>query len=304
MHARRRPNWAGSFTPSCLAATPGQSWQASRTGCWRSTTPLFLLPFAALPVDLRPTYLAERHAIRVIPTVLLRQGAPNRTGPFLGVGDPVYNAADPRWRGTSPSAQPMQMPRLVGSRHEIEVCAGLYGSRRPPVLLQGMDATQLRVEQELARNPSVVHFAVHAVESPKLERFLALSLSPSGTPEFLTPSVIASWRSHPGLVVLSSCSSARAEVLPATGLTGLTRAWLLAGADAVAASLWTPRMPTAGFFALSTRRLAHGQSRPSPRKSTTRYDTIWLSAQLLGRLLCSRKELIGWTTNRTRALAP
>ena len=214
---------------------------------------LFRLPFAALPADLRgtrPVYLAQRHATRVIPTLLLHPGIPNRMGHFLGVGDPVYNVADPRWHGTSPSVQPMQMPRLVGSRQEIEACASAWSPGRPPVLLHGINASQRRVEQELARNPSVVHFAVHAVESPKLESFLALSLSPSGAPEFLTPSVIASWRgrAHPGLVVLSSCSSAGGAVLPATGMIGLTRAWLLAGADAVAASLWDTPDSGGEFF--------------------------------------------------------
>jgi CHAT domain-containing protein len=41
-----------------------------------------------------------------------------------------------------------------------------------------------------------------------------------------------------GLVVLSGCSSGRADTLPASGLMGLTRAWLAAGVRAVVASHW------------------------------------------------------------------
>jgi CHAT domain-containing protein len=40
------------------------------------------------------------------------------------------------------------------------------------------------------------------------------------------------------LVVLSGCSSGGADALPASGLMGLTRAWLAAGARAVVASHW------------------------------------------------------------------
>jgi CHAT domain-containing protein len=224
---------------------------------------LFQLPFAALPVGRRgekPIYLVERHATRVIPTVLLRSPAPQPSpaDSFLGVGDPVYNPADPRWprKGLArflPVLQAksgVEMPRLLGSGREVEACAGIWDS---PVLLKGMDASEYQLKQALGRNPSVVHFAVHVLQSrqapirrfdqtkPKglpVESFLALSLSPTGAPEFLSPTQISSWRVHTGLVVLSGCSSAAADAPPATGLMGLTRAWLVAGAGAVAAALW------------------------------------------------------------------
>ena len=51
-----------------------------------------------------------------------------------------------------------------------------------------------------------------------------------------------------GLVVLSGCSSGRADVLPASGLMGLTRAWLAAGAAAVVASHWPTRDDRGDLF--------------------------------------------------------
>jgi CHAT domain-containing protein len=49
---------------------------------------------------------------------------------------------------------------------------------------------------------------------------------------------IERWKVHVGLVVLSGCHSGAGAVLPGTGLLGLTRAWLTAGAQSVLASRW------------------------------------------------------------------
>jgi CHAT domain-containing protein len=53
---------------------------------------------------------------------------------------------------------------------------------------------------------------------------------------------------HAGVVVLSGCSSGRADTLPASGLMGLTRAWLAGGARAVVASHWPTPDDTGSLF--------------------------------------------------------
>src|SRR5262249_52870123 len=62
---------------------------------------LFRAPLAALPERLaHRAYLAESHAIQVIPGLaVLCHSQPARIGNgwFVGVGDPIYNAADPRY---------------------------------------------------------------------------------------------------------------------------------------------------------------------------------------------------------------
>jgi CHAT domain-containing protein len=67
---------------------------------------------------------------------------------------------------------------------------------------------------------------------------IALSLTEAKEAELLTPFEIAHWRTDAGLVVLSGCYSAQGAALPGTGLMGLTRAWLTAGARAVMSSRW------------------------------------------------------------------
>ncbi|MGA2594259.1 MAG: CHAT domain-containing protein [Bryobacteraceae bacterium] len=80
-----------------------------------------------------------------------------------------------------------------------------------------------------------------------------LSLTDTGQHEVLSPAEIATWNLEGALVSLSGCSSGSADILPATGLMGLTRAWLAAGAKAVVASLW-PSPDDAGALFLSFYR--------------------------------------------------
>ena len=51
-----------------------------------------------------------------------------------------------------------------------------------------------------------------------------------------------------GLVVLSGCASAAGASLPGTGLLGLTRAWLAAGASHVVASHWATPDDSGALF--------------------------------------------------------
>ncbi len=214
--------------------------------------PLFELPFAALVTDARtpgsvPTYVVERHAIQIVPgaATLLPTSRPNSDGPIVGVGDPIYNRADPRLvrrvSSTKMPARSMELARLVGSGREIENCARVWRSRgSEPILLQGETATRANLMDALHRKPAVLHMAAHVLFPPQDSSpgMLALSLTPAGELELLTANEIAAMRLNLGLVVLNGCSSGRAAILPGAGLMGMTRAWLAAGARAVIVTRW------------------------------------------------------------------
>ena len=226
---------------------------------------LFDVPVAALLENTRPrpVYVAERHTTIVVPgadywlEIATRPAVGQPSPVFLGVGDPIYNAADPRLphrRGNAgtgwmsplklftasvPSAATgLVLPRLVASGAELDNCARAWDGES--ILLRGAGATRHNLAEQMRRNPAVVHFATHVLESFERPAFglIALSLTDQKEPELLTPFEIAHWRIDAGLIVLSGCNSAQGAALPGTGLMGLTRAWLTAGARAVVSSRW------------------------------------------------------------------
>jgi len=233
------------------------------------------LPFASLVVGQgqgRPRFLIERHSLTVVPAAyLLVAGGGSKKqvgdpGPFLGVGDPIYNTADPRRRQGGGSV-PNELPRLAASDVEIRTCARAWRAGSAPVLLEGPSATRQMLASSLASEPGVIHMAVHVVRSvdDPPRPLIRLSLLPDGDPDYLGAEDIAVWHLRkPAIVVLSGCSSGRSEAQPAvfttfggpsdpqgmpdSGLVGLARAWLAAGARAVVASHWSTPDDTGELF--------------------------------------------------------
>ena len=235
-----------------------QHWLLSLDGV------LFDVPLAALPdrAGQGARYLVEKHAVEVIPGAgywveasALKDRA---TSPvFLGIADPIYNTADPRGLDVQPkeptpesagfrllaathaqSSDRLTLPRLVGSELEVDRCSIAWKGER--VLLKGADASRQKLTEQLQRRPAVVHFATHFLESSQKPSYglIALSLNEQQEAELLQPTDIERWRIRAGVVVLSGCNSGAGIVLPGTGLLGLTRSWLIAGAQSVLASRW------------------------------------------------------------------
>jgi CHAT domain-containing protein len=243
--------------------------------------PLFDLPFAALvqtSTHEPREYLIERHAIRIVPGIsaLVRSPRPETAEFFVGLGDPVYNRADLRWpRARRPLARSaaiaspgsslgriLELPRLIGSAHEVERCAEIWRANgRTAQLLEGADANQRNLAEALRHNPSVLHMAAHVL-FPAHQTGLgmvALGLQPNNQIEILSATEIASMRAKLGLVVVDGCSSGHGAVLPGTGLMGMTRAWLAAGARAVIATRWPAADQDTGELFYSLYRIYFSQ---------------------------------------------
>ena len=250
---------------------------------------LFTLPFPALVPETRdasPVYLAQRHAIQITPGALMLG---NSEAPwageqsFLGVGDPIYNRADPRWHDAShPSAWPTPaafqfsgwtahansspaFARLWGSGEEIRSSARAWNAGKV-VLLTGADASKIRLWNEIKARPAVIHFATHILEARTSLNtgWIALSLNGAGKPEFVDPAEISARAVPAKLVVLSGCSSGSAEVRTASGLMGLTRAFIAAGSQTVLATRWATLDDNGAFLASFYRHLLESPaSRPA-----------------------------------------
>jgi CHAT domain-containing protein len=223
---------------------------------------LFNLPFPALAPAPRK-FLVEEHSLRISPGVLLLKSAPQFPGPrreFLAVGDPIYNFADPRAPKSRPAVWPASLirvnydrspafARLWGTAREIEVSAKAW-SAPESVLLTGQQASPENFWERTKAKPDIIHIATHILEGNdnSTTGLIAFSLGPSGRVQYITPEDILARSISAQLVVLSGCSSGRAEIRPATGLMGLTRAWVAAGAGAVLATRWPTVDDDGAFF--------------------------------------------------------
>jgi tetratricopeptide (TPR) repeat protein len=255
------------------------------------------VPFAALPASLPkkedrerssgPAPLIAAHTIRYVASEL-SLADPQTPLPgnaeFVGIGDAVYNSADarlaPSFRLTSFFARPQPtspLERLVGSGHELRSAASHFHHVQ---LLTGVHASSMDIAAAFEAGPTVIHFAVHVISpAGKPENAaLALSLGADGLPELLTPELIATYRVPGSLVVLSGCDSQRGRTVAGVGLTGLSRAWLLAGASAVVVSSWPTPDDAGAFFTAFYRHLTSAGQSATPLP--TRAAAALASAQL------------------------
>lgn len=242
-----------------------QSWLLSLEGT------LFQVPFAALvtgQVNGEASYLVSKHSVQTIPgAMLLRKRPEVGAGWLLGVGDPIYNAADPRWVRLQKPRWPLalfqlakavgperELGRLVGSAKELGASAASWG--RPAVLLEGAQARRDNFLAELAKSPEVIHLATHVISSGSTA-WIAFGLAPRAGIEFLTTTDVASLRVPGAIVAMTGCDTGSGEAVEGAGLLGLTRAWQMAGADAVLATSW-PTLDSDGDLIVSFYKYLRG----------------------------------------------
>lgn len=236
---------------------------------------LFDLPFSALVASRkgsRLVYLTQQHSVEIVPGAWAVGEQYTASSGFAGIADPVYNSADARSIERRPvvasfrlqaKGPEMELPRLPGTRQEIESCAREYGGAS--LLLSGWDASRRGLMRALANKPAVLHLATHVVSDFKngLEVLIILSSSTPGQIDAVTTRDIAALRVPGSLVVMSGCGSGRGLALPGAGLLGLDRAWLSAGARGVIASHWPVADDTGAFFQAFYHHLRNENSVPA-----------------------------------------
>jgi CHAT domain-containing protein len=215
---------------------------------------LNILPFDALR-NPEGEYLLESRIVTYAPSAtvlyLLRnhRSSERTTRNFLGVGGVCYSS--PVQDGNSSSAvntsnvadffgvNAVRFPDLPGSTQEVvEASAIIRGSSQ---LLLDRDATEAAFKALPLGDFRIIHLAVHGIANASFpdRAALVLGTSPnSGEDGLVQVREIRGLSLHSELVVLSACDTGSGRLLGQEGIASLERAFLLAGARSVIASLW------------------------------------------------------------------
>ena len=235
--------------------------------------PLYYLPFAAVmaPASDKPSgwqYLTEWKPVHTAQSATVyaelqqwRKKQEGTTPTLVALGDPSYpqSGPQPASQDSDKEAATHHLPFAVRSMvdrglfdgllplpntaREIDGIAGLFPKDHVRKYL-GNQATEDRAKQEL-ETASYVHLAAHGLADPfnSLNSFLALTIPEKWSAD-KNNGILQAWevidhlRLDADLVVLSACATALGPELGGEGLMSLARAFQIAGARTVAASLW------------------------------------------------------------------
>lgn len=209
---------------------------------------LHLMPFAALKLGSGnasdETYVAERFAVTVADSIARRpisgriDGRHDRTAVAFGMTQVSVTNSEP----SSTLARGLALAPLPSASQEVQSISTLFGPNALGLLDE--DASENRVKRAAEEAP-IVHFATHGVldDRSPLDSFLLLGTGADGSENGLLQAweIIEQLNVDGALVALSACETALGENAAGEGILGLTRAFRIAGADTVLASLWTVR---------------------------------------------------------------
>ena len=202
------------------------------------------LPFETLPVAPNQ-FLVHSHQILYCPssTVLAAissRAATKKQLAFLGVGDVPYGGglAETAARGIE-ELQWKKLQPLPASREEVVTAGNLLGKQ--PVFLMGPNATEAAFKGQSLERYRVLHLALHGfadLTNPD-RASLVFNLDPDPHQDgLLQAREIAGLNLKAELVTLSACNTAVGPMQAQEGIDNLVKAFLIAGARNVIASLW------------------------------------------------------------------
>ena len=207
---------------------------------------LHLLPFGAL-MDADGATINKRVTVASVPsatvyftlkTAAIQTAAPR---PFLGV---AYSPPESAASQTASSTRglfdlgKLELKPLHSAREEIEEAAKMLG--QGSVTLEGAAASESALKALALRDFKVIHIAAHGIGNDAEPDRAALLMAPGSDSEdgLWQSREIRQTRLNADLVVLSACETGTGRLEGQEGIMNLARAFLIAGAKSVVASLW------------------------------------------------------------------
>ena len=206
---------------------------------------LHLVPFEALE-DEGGRLVLERHVVSYAPSASVAGALRARRSTRATAAVRLLAYAAPPSEALGP---------LPLARREAQAIAALFPAGGADVR-QGAQASESWLKHADLGRYGTLHFATHGTYDDRAPGRSALVLAPGqGEDGLLQVREIASLPLRARLVSLSACDTGLGEVVTGEGVVGLARAFLNAGADAVAMTLW--RIPDASTADLMRRFYAH-----------------------------------------------
>ena len=152
--------------------------------------------------------------------------------------DPAENAYERAARDSGLT----NLPRLPFTRREATAILSLVPAAQRKEALDFNAARRSVLDPDL-RNYQFIHFATHGILNslhPELSGIVLSMVDRSGNDQdgFLTTADVLNLSLSADLVVLSGCRTGLGKEIRGEGISGLTRAFMYAGAPRVVASLW------------------------------------------------------------------
>ena len=211
---------------------------------------LFLVPFPALQ-NSEGEYLIEQYTLQIAPSIqTLAIRKPEQSH--------ITTAKSQALIVGNPEPMPEPLSQLTGAEAEAKAIANIL--QTTPII--GQAATETAVIAKM-KGAKLIHLATHGLfdEHQGLQSSLAFSTS-DNSDGFLTAKEILDLNLQAELVVLSACNTGRGTIT-GDGVVGLSRSFLLAGAENTLVSLWyVPDLATSALMTNFYHQLQYNLPEP------------------------------------------
>ena len=245
---------------------------------------LIFVPFNALTLDKGElkTFLGHQVSISLVPSLIGKSSHKSDTrvaSSYVGVGNPQYAPSTQlasasnifTVRSAMMAKDLAQLPPLPETEIEIRNAAKQF---KDAEVFLGSDASELNFRLSKFYKADVIHIATHGLISGEIDASRlsspSLALTFNSAPDneledgLLTSLEVAELDIQAQSVILSACRTMSDRGEPNAGFSGLTAAFLSAGAKSVLATQWPVETNSAEkFISIFTRKLASSSEGPS-----------------------------------------